>query len=334
MDANSPSNSSSSSFSSTTPVRSQASTESSNDVSPLQTPGRHTSWNRSSSQPATLRNGAFNEISDGRWTYCIKPEKEEPTVIGFGKANIMNYKGMDKKLLLERKLKVCAVTWNINEKGVKVLNHLAKKISERGDEMDSDVFFISFQEIPTTATTFHEDAFKILEPVLNGFRLYLSHRAYSQMVVLWVGDLNFRVTVENDVDWRNPENIQDKIYDEVLKTEELATHKANKAFDGFNEAPIRFPPTHKFDPDSDNYVISTPKRIPSYTDRVLYRTRNESWIQPIKYDCMRGPSPSDHKAVFATFSILVIDKPVPESHLKQLSLEEAHLSGTTNPAIH
>uniref|UniRef100_A0A1I7T023 IPPc domain-containing protein n=1 Tax=Caenorhabditis tropicalis TaxID=1561998 RepID=A0A1I7T023_9PELO len=138
-------------------------------------------------------------------------------------------------------------------------------------------------------------------PQLAKFRADGSSQIFAADVVLWVGDLNFRVTVENDVDWRNPENIQDKIYDEVLKTEELATHKANKAFDGFNEAPIRFPPTHKFDPDSDNYVISTPKRIPSYTDRVLYRTRNESWIQPIKYDCMRGPSPSDHKAVLLTF---------------------------------
>lgn len=412
MDANSPS------ISSTTPVppiRSQASTESAQEFST--TPGRQHDWHRSSSQPATLRNGAFNEISDGNWEYCIETESKTPAVKGFGNVPIVSYEVIE--AMGDRKLKICALTWNINEKGGKVLNHLAQKINERSQEMDNDLLFISLQEIPTTAPTFHEDARKILEPILPGHRLYLSYRAWSQMVIvfiknkhiryviqpqvtfiasgamakpvrtkgaiavclrlyqrfivligchlshatpqlrvqdyvkvvrtlrfpqlakfhahandqifasdviLWTGDLNFRVTVENNADWSDPEKVQAKIFNEILETEEFASHKKKKeAFADFTEAPVRFPPTHKFEPDTDFYV---PKRIPSFTDRVLYWVRNSEWLQPINYDCMRGASPSDHKAVFATFWLTVINKPVPEHYRQQKSLENGSIKSS------
>ncbi|CCW45977.1 Inositol polyphosphate-related phosphatase domain-containing protein [Caenorhabditis elegans] len=393
--------------------------DSSSEKQSHQTPTRHPPWLRSSSQPATWRNSAsFNEISDGNWTYCIETQNTAPAVKGFGNVPIVSYDVIE--AMGDRKLKVCTVTWNINEKGVKILSHLAQKIAERGQEMDSDIFFISLQEIPSTAPTFHEEALRILEPVLNGHRLYLSHRAWSQMVivfirqkhlryaiqpqvsfiasgamakpvrtkgaiavclrlyqrfivligchlshatpqqriqdyakvvrtlrfpqlarfhahakdeifgsdvVLWIGDLNFRVTVESNVDWRDPEKITEKTFRDVFETEELASHRKKQlAFTDFKEAPIKFPPTHKFEPDTDNYV---PKRIPSFTDRVLFWVRNSEWLQNIQYDCMRGTTPSDHKAVFATFWLTVINKPVPEHYKQQKSLER-EISMKTN----
>ena len=72
-----------------------------------------------------------------------------PSVKGFGNVPIASYEEIE--AMGDRKLKVCTVTWNINEKGAKVLNHLAQKIRDRNEEMDSDIFFISLQEIPTTA---------------------------------------------------------------------------------------------------------------------------------------------------------------------------------------
>lgn len=418
MDANTPSASSTSSSSATTPtpVRSQASTESAQEHS--STPGRHPVWSRSSSQPATLRNGAFNEISDGNWTYCIDTPNPAPAVKGFGNVPIVSYDVVE--AMGDRKLKVCAVTWNINEKNVKVLNHLAQKITERQEDIESDVIFISFQEIPSTAPTFHEDARRILEPLFNGHRLYLSHRAWSQMVivfirhrhiryaiqpqvsfiasgaiakpvrtkgaiavclrlyqrfivligchlshatpqlriqdyakvvrtlrfpqlakfhahakdeifasdvVIWTGDLNFRVTVENNVDWGNVDKLTDTGFEEVLESEEWAIHKMKQtAFADFNESKLRFPPTHKYEPDTDTYV---PKRIPSFTDRVLFWARTPEWLETIKYDCMRGACPSDHKAVFATFWLTVINKPVPDHYRSQKSLENGKESTST-----
>lgn len=132
-----------------------------------------------------------------------------PAVKGFGNVPIVSYDVIE--AMGDRKLKVCTVTWNINEKGVKILSHLAQKIAERGQEMDSDIFFISLQEIPSTAPlvpktinfrltkisfrTFHEEALRILEPVLNGHRLYLSHRAWSQMVIVFIRQKHLRYAI-------------------------------------------------------------------------------------------------------------------------------------------
>lgn len=422
MDANTPSVSSTSSSSSAAPtapppVQSQASTESAQDSS--STSSRPSPWHRSSSQPATLRNGAFNEISDGNWTYCIETPNPAPAVKGFGNVPIVSYEVIE--AMGDRKLKVCAVTWNINEKGVKVLNHLAQKITERKEDIDSDVIFISLQEIPSTAPTFHEDTRRILEPLFHGHRLYLSHRAWSQMiivfirhrhiryaiqpqvsfiasgamakpvrtkgaiavclrlyqrfivligchlshatpqlriqdyakvvrtlrfpqlakfhahakdeifasdVVIWTGDLNFRVTVENSVDWSNTDKLTDTIFEQVLESEEWANHRMKQAaFVDFSEAKLRFPPTHKYEPDTDVYV---PKRIPSFTDRVLFWVRQPEWLETIKYDCMRGTTPSDHRAVFATFWLTVINKPVPDRYRSQRSLENGKESPSTS----
>ncbi|UMM30065.1 hypothetical protein L5515_012112 [Caenorhabditis briggsae] len=410
-DANSPSvSSTSSNSSSNTPVRPQASTESTQETSSQKQTTRHPAWNRSSSQPAELRNGSFNEISDGNWTFLIDTQPPPAAVKGFGNVPIVSYDVVE--TMGDRKLKVCAVTWNINEKGAKVLNHLAQKIVDRGEEMESDLVFISLQEIPSTAPTFHEEARRILEPLFSGHRMYLSHRAWSQMVivfirhkhigyaiqpqvsfiasgamakpvrtkgaiaiclrlyqrfivligchlshatpqlriqdyakvvrtlrfpqlakfhahandeifasdaVIWTGDLNFRVTVENTVDWSKPDKLTDTVFNEVLESEELASHKMKQvAFADFAEPPLRFPPTHKYEPETDSYV---PKKIPSFTDRVLFWMRCPEYLEPIKYDCMRGTTPSDHKAVFATFWLKVINKPVPERYRSQKSME-------------
>lgn len=73
-----------------------------------------------------------------------------PSVTGFGNVPIVSYDEVEK--MGDRKLKLCAMTWNVNEKSVKILQYLAQKIKEKGEEMDSDILFISLQEIPSTAT--------------------------------------------------------------------------------------------------------------------------------------------------------------------------------------
>lgn len=153
--------------------------------------------------------------------------------------------------------------------------------------------------------------------------------------MIWTGDLNFRVTVENNANWKQPEQVSEAAYEEILKSEEFASHKEKElAFTNFTEAPIRFPPTHKFEPDTDDYV---PKRIPSFTDRVLYWVRNVEWLQTIQYDCLRGACPSDHKPVYGTFwldfnsdrrftyyyfRLTMINKPVPERYRQQKLAEQ------------
>ena len=43
-----------------------------------------------------------------------------------------------------------------------------------------------------------------------------------------------------------------------------------RAFDGFREGPIAFPPTFKYDVDSTELDSSSKARCPAWTDRILY----------------------------------------------------------------
>lgn len=43
-------------------------------------------------------------------------------------------------------------------------------------------------------------------------------------------------------------------------------------FKGFSEGPVHFQPTYKFDKNSNTYDSSKKQRIPSWTDRIVYRS--------------------------------------------------------------
>ncbi|KAK6022176.1 hypothetical protein OSTOST_12137 [Ostertagia ostertagi] len=80
------------------------------------------------------------------------------------------------------------------------------------------------------------------------------------------------------------------------------------AFSEFTEAPVKFAPTHKFEVGTNDYV---PNRIPSFTDRVLYWTKQPNWIECTAYNCIQKPSQSDHRPVYAIFRLEVINKKSP-----------------------
>ena len=48
---------------------------------------------------------------------------------------------------------------------------------------------------------------------------------------------------------------------------------AGNVFSGFQEGPVDFAPTYKYDLFSDDYDTSEKQRIPAWTDRVLWRRR-------------------------------------------------------------
>lgn len=49
--------------------------------------------------------------------------------------------------------------------------------------------------------------------------------------------------------------------------------KQHIVFAGYNEGPLVFRPTYKYDNNSETYDSSEKQRIPSWTDRVLYKGR-------------------------------------------------------------
>ncbi|KAJ8603471.1 hypothetical protein CTAYLR_005104 [Chrysophaeum taylorii] len=119
--------------------------------------------------------------------------------------------------------------------------------------------------------------------------------------VIFAGDLNYRLYVTDRDEF-------DQIYDprqptSLITFDELGDQIASKAaFEGYVEAPVDFPPTYKFDIGSHVYDTSKKRRVPSWTDRILFAP---SGVAPYHYDAVRNITRSDHRPVVAKFAILV-----------------------------
>jgi len=75
-------------------------------------------------------------------------------------------------------------------------------------------------------------------------------------------------------------------------------------FYGFKEAAIRFAPTYKYRIGTDGFDILR-QRVPSYTDRVLYRCKRKDQVSCVVYDCAQRVKTSDHKPVYALMEVKV-----------------------------
>ncbi|XP_013011459.1 phosphatidylinositol polyphosphate 5-phosphatase type IV isoform X4 [Cavia porcellus] len=76
-------------------------------------------------------------------------------------------------------------------------------------------------------------------------------------------------------------------------------------FRGFQEPDIVFLPSYKFDLGKDTYDSTSKQRTPSYTDRVLYRSRHKGDIHPVTYSSCPGIRTSDHRPVYGLFRVRV-----------------------------
>ncbi|KAG8042072.1 hypothetical protein G9C98_000063 [Cotesia typhae] len=92
---------------------------------------------------------------------------------------------------------------------------------------------------------------------------------------------------------------------------------------GFEEAPITFPPTYKYDPGTQTFDSSSKQRAPAYTDRILYKgkghtrgyirrvshdntnSNKDGNIECLVYDSVPSICTSDHKPVWGVFKTTV-----------------------------
>ncbi|XP_023648329.2 inositol polyphosphate 5-phosphatase K-like [Paramormyrops kingsleyae] len=150
----------------------------------------------------------------------------------------------------------------------------------------------------------------------------LDHR-----LVFWFGDLNFRIAdhatglVQSAIDNERFSLLWEKDQLTMMKKEDAVLQE-------FQEAPLSFRPTYKYDLFSDTYDTSGKKRKPAWTDRVLWRLRPKAPPTPKEggvgvcggpqeeedakflfkvvqdvYTCCMEYSCSDHKPVIGTFSL-------------------------------
>lgn len=119
------------------------------------------------------------------------------------------------------------------------------------------------------------------------------------------GDFNYRI---DNLEMSSIKKlVNSKGFEELMGNDQLSKNRQEgKCFDSFNEEEIKFPPTYKYDLNSNNFDSSSKQRMPAYTDRVLWRenTEDESKaIAQISYSSHMSYSSSDHKPISAEFII-------------------------------
>lgn len=123
--------------------------------------------------------------------------------------------------------------------------------------------------------------------------------------VYWLGDLNYRIDDLGADEIKAL--IEAEAYSALLGYDQLKRQmKLFKVFDGFQEPPINYRPTYKYDPGTNEFDTSEKNRAPAWCDRVLYRGQ---YMQPIVYRSHPRLLLSDHKPVSCLFesTIKVID---------------------------
>ncbi|CAF1229400.1 unnamed protein product [Rotaria sordida] len=163
-------------------------------------------------------------------------------------------------------------------------------------------------------------------------------------IIFWCGDMNYRISQPNEqvrkaISELSTVPLQEK---DQLRCEMKLDH----VFTGYYEPTINFLPTYKFDINTDNYDTSEKLRTPSWTDRILYRSKrlkvlndnqNElETIQTINYSCATNIKFSDHRPVSGLYLVVIkyeCDEKLSNRIREELIRESDRIENELIPAI-
>ncbi|KAJ4806916.1 Type I inositol polyphosphate 5-phosphatase 1 [Rhynchospora pubera] len=112
--------------------------------------------------------------------------------------------------------------------------------------------------------------------------------------IIWLGDLNYRINLAYE---RAHQLIAKKEFDKLFEQDQLKFElKKGRAFSGWSEGTITFPPTYKYEFNSDNYTQDG-KRTPAWCDRILFYGKG---IRQVSYKRIEEKL-SDHRPVRAVY---------------------------------
>ncbi|KAL4689430.1 hypothetical protein H8959_012221 [Pygathrix nigripes] len=124
--------------------------------------------------------------------------------------------------------------------------------------------------------------------------------------VFWFGDFNFRLSGgRTAVDTLLCQGLVVDVPALLQHDQLIREMRKGSIFKGFQEPDIHFLPSYKFDIGKDTYDSTSKQRTPSYTDRVLYRSRHKGDICPVIYSSCPGIKTSDHRPVYGLFRVKV-----------------------------
>ncbi|WVQ93452.1 hypothetical protein IAU59_000526 [Kwoniella sp. CBS 9459] len=133
----------------------------------------------------------------------------------------------------------------------------------------------------------------------NGMRFLRGKMVEDHEIILWSADLNYRIALSNA---EVRALIEAGDLDSLLAADQLLNAvDAGETFIGYDEGPIRFNPTYKYDNGTDDYDTSEKQRIPAWTDRVLFKG---SALRLKEYNRAELYT-SDHRPVYAVFDATI-----------------------------
>ncbi|ELP83484.1 type II inositol-1,4,5-trisphosphate 5-phosphatase precursor, putative [Entamoeba invadens IP1] len=115
-------------------------------------------------------------------------------------------------------------------------------------------------------------------------------------IVVWLGDLNYRIDLD---DQEVRKLVVEKDFNTLYRNDQLYTSRMKKkVFHNFVEARLNFLPTFKINQNGEY----NDKRIPSWCDRILYKTERRHGVTVEKYNSFELYN-SDHKPVSGVFKV-------------------------------
>ncbi|KAJ7973998.1 putative Type I inositol polyphosphate 5-phosphatase [Quillaja saponaria] len=116
--------------------------------------------------------------------------------------------------------------------------------------------------------------------------------------IIWLGDLNYRLNLSYE---KTRELISKKDWSKLVERDQLVQElKKGRAFDGWSEGMLNFPPTYKYENNSEKYYGEDPKagrRIPAWCDRILSYGKGMRLLSYRRAELKL----SDHRPVTATY---------------------------------
>eukprot|EP01117_Protostelium_nocturnum_P012327 TRINITY_DN4539_c0_g1_i2.p1 TRINITY_DN4539_c0_g1~~TRINITY_DN4539_c0_g1_i2.p1 ORF type:complete len:1197 (-),score=467.66 TRINITY_DN4539_c0_g1_i2:41-3631(-) len=118
--------------------------------------------------------------------------------------------------------------------------------------------------------------------------------------IFWCGDLNYRLTGISKEDAINA--IKKGALEELWAHDQLLIEtQAKRIFLDFNEGKLNFPPTYKYDLNSNVYDTSEKQRVPSWCDRILWRGDFLMQLDYSRHEIFT----SDHCPVSGLFRVII-----------------------------
>ena len=135
--------------------------------------------------------------------------------------------------------------------------------------------------------------------ISEGLKFLKGKRIDDHEIVIWAADFNYRIALPGP-DVR--EHAEAGELDPMLAADQLMQAiDDGEVFMGYDEGPIRFRPTYKYDNGTDDYDTSEKQRIPAWTDRVLFKGQALRLKEYNRAELRL----SDHKPVYATFEATI-----------------------------